>query len=104
MKINLHKKVCKCRQMIFVKNSFVKTKIACHFDQTCLHLLPQTAKAPIRVYIKFESKLAAFLDTHLLHAGDAGTKKLIGCKWVMDDSWEQWIVTASKYTSNVVMQ
>ena len=37
-----------------------------------------------RFFIKFESKLAAFLDTHLLFARDAGTKQLIGCKWVME--------------------
>ena len=35
--------------------------------------------------MKFESKIAAFLDTHLLFAWDAGTKQLlIGCKWVME--------------------
>ena len=33
--------------------------------------------------MKFESKIAAFLDTHLLFAWDAETKQLIGCKWVM---------------------
>ena len=34
--------------------------------------------------MKFVSKIAAFLDTRLLFAGDAGTKQLIGCKWVME--------------------
>ena len=33
--------------------------------------------------MKFESEIAAFLDTHLQFAWDAGTKQLIGCKWVM---------------------
>ena len=33
--------------------------------------------------MKFESKIAAFLDIHSLFAWDAGTKQLIGCKWVM---------------------
>ena len=33
--------------------------------------------------MKFESKIAAFLDTHLLFTWDAETKQLIGCKWVM---------------------
>ena len=33
--------------------------------------------------MKFESKIATFLDAHLLFALDAGTKQLIGCKWVM---------------------
>ena len=33
--------------------------------------------------MKFESKIAALLDTDLLFASDAGTKQLIGCKWVM---------------------
>ena len=33
--------------------------------------------------MKLESKIVAFLDTHLLFASDAGTKQLIGCKWVM---------------------
>jgi len=33
--------------------------------------------------MKFESKITALLDTHLLVAWDAGTKQLIGCKWVM---------------------
>ena len=33
--------------------------------------------------LNFESKIAAFLDTHLLFALDAGTKQLIGCKWVI---------------------
>ena len=33
--------------------------------------------------MKFQSEIAAFLDTHLLFACDAGTKQLIGCKWVM---------------------
>ena len=34
--------------------------------------------------MKFESKIAALLDAHLLFAWDAGTKQLIGCKWVME--------------------
>ena len=34
--------------------------------------------------MKFESKIAAFLDTHLLFARDAGTKQLIDCKLVME--------------------
>ena len=34
--------------------------------------------------MKFESKIAAFPDTHLLFAQDAGTEQLIGCKWVME--------------------
>jgi len=33
--------------------------------------------------MKFESKIAAFLDTHLLFAWDAGTKQLIVYKWVI---------------------
>ena len=33
----------------------------------------------VRLFMKSESKIAAFLDTHLLFAGDAGTKQLIGC-------------------------
>ena len=33
--------------------------------------------------MKFESKIAAFLDTPLLFAWDPGTKQLIGCKWVI---------------------
>ena len=33
--------------------------------------------------MKFESKIAAFLDTHSLFAWDAGTKQLIGSKWIM---------------------
>ena len=33
--------------------------------------------------MKFESKIAAFLGTHLLFARGAGTKLLIGCKWDM---------------------
>jgi len=33
--------------------------------------------------MKFESYIAAFLDTHLLFGRGAGTKQLIGCKWVM---------------------
>ena len=33
--------------------------------------------------MKFESKIAALLDTHLLFALDTGTKQLIGCKWGM---------------------
>ena len=33
--------------------------------------------------MKSESKIAAFLDTHLLFAWDAETKQMIGCKWVM---------------------
>ena len=33
--------------------------------------------------MKFESKIAALLNTHLLFARDAGTKQLIGCKWVI---------------------
>ena len=33
--------------------------------------------------MKFLSKIAALLDTHSLFAWDAGTKQLIGCKWVM---------------------
>ena len=36
-----------------------------------------------RLFMKFESKIAAFLNTHLLFAQDAGTKQLIGCKWVI---------------------
>ena len=34
--------------------------------------------------MKFESKIAAFLDTHLLFGWEAGTKQLIGCKLVME--------------------
>ena len=34
--------------------------------------------------MKFESKIAAPLDTHSLFAWDAGTNQLIGCKWVME--------------------
>ena len=34
--------------------------------------------------MKFESKNAALLDTHSLFAWDAGTKQLIGCKWVIE--------------------
>ena len=33
--------------------------------------------------MKFESKITAFLDTHLLFAWNAGTKQLIGCEWVI---------------------
>ena len=33
--------------------------------------------------MKFESKIAALLDTHLLFVSDAGTKQFIGCKWLM---------------------
>ena len=33
--------------------------------------------------MKFERQIAAFLDSHLLFAWDAGTKQFIGCKWVM---------------------
>ena len=33
--------------------------------------------------MKFESKIAALLDTHSLSAWDAGTKQSIGCKWVI---------------------
>ena len=36
-----------------------------------------------RPFIKFESKITAFLNTHLLFAWDAGTKQLIGCKRIM---------------------
>ena len=39
--------------------------------------------------MKFENKIAAFQDTHLQFARDAGTKQLIGCKWVMGTvDWE----------------
>ena len=34
--------------------------------------------------MKFESKIAAFLDTHLLFAWNVLTKQLIGCKWVIE--------------------
>ena len=51
--------------------------------------------------MKFESKIAVFLDTQLLFAGDAGTKQLIGCKWVMDDSWEQWIAGSNGWWFNM---
>ena len=37
----------------------------------------------VRLFMKSESKITAFLDTHLLFSWDAGTKHLIGCKWVM---------------------
>ena len=36
-----------------------------------------------RVLVKFLSKIVALLDTHLLFSWDAGTKQLIGCKWVL---------------------
>ena len=42
--------------------------------------------------MKFESKIAALLGIHLLFARDAGTKQLIGCKWVM----EKWIKDSHK--------
>ena len=37
-----------------------------------------------RFFMKFESKIAAFLDTHLLFAWDAETKQLIGCNCFME--------------------
>ena len=36
-----------------------------------------------RLFMKFERKIAALLGTYLLSAQEAGTKMLIGCKWVM---------------------
>ena len=36
------------------------------------------------VFVYFESKIAAFLDTHSLFAWDPGTKQLIGFKWIME--------------------
>ena len=36
-----------------------------------------------QVFNEIWEQIAAFLDTHLLFVWDAGTKQLIGCKWVI---------------------
>ena len=51
--------------------------------------------------MKFEIKIAAFLDTYSPFDLDTGTKQLIGCKWVMG-TLDWLLIIDDKHANNTM--